>query len=430
MICFSGMLLSFQSTKFSEKVKAGIATGILLTTFIFILVKTKQGIPVFDEYTSIFEFLCKYQDANSTREKFSLILQPYFECRIPVPYSIILIFSFLSGPTLPLNLIISLNAVVLLVIALLLFQSMTEFKFPMTYIPWFLLFIFHTQFLQSSFNSLSGLCYNGVILFTLLALRSFALNTNRGRLLALLFAILGMLTFGNGLLIIPLLFLQSLRFRGFKVSIVYIVPLIIVAILYFSNYHPHVTGKESASLFALLYYVPVFLGSAFQFFYASHLPFIIGICILSLYTYASVKRYDLKNPLLYYGLGFIILTAIITSGFRATITVEAAMKLRYGLFSSFALLMAILISLELFHKKINQHVLRRVAIAAVVYNLMAANFFYPESVLTIKHNIMMLETWKSGAAIVTPSAYYPGGLEPVLECSFEDELWRIDHFND
>ncbi len=425
MVCLAFMLaLYHHSWKLDMTYQSGIAMFILISGFIYILLKTKQNVPVFDEYTGMFDFLCSYSKSTSIQEKLHLLFEPYFECRIPVPYLVVLIISSLPGSLIPLNLIVTMNALVLLLIGLLLFRSMAEKSKLLYFIPWFLMLVFHTEFMQSSFNSLSGLCYNGVLLFSLLAFHFIRIENIKARILALFFALLAIFTFGNGLLLIPLIVFESVRSDRWKKSLFFILPLLLAFIFYFNDYHPVRPEKIEFNFGNFLLYVPLFLGSAFQFFYSGILPFLIGLSVLTLFAFATWKSYYRKNPILYYFLSFLILTAFLNAAFRSSISAETALRLRYGIFSSFAVLCSVLVFLDLFPEWMNKKVLERIAIAAVLYNLLTTHFFYPESVLTIVHNKEMLREWKSNGKIKSGSPYYPGGLEPVLECSDELGFWK------
>lgn len=430
LICLALMLFIFSvPIKLSDKQRISLAISTLVLSFIFILIKTKENVPVFDDYTAIYTFLCKDRNSTSITEKLCLFFQPYFECRIPIPYLIVYFFSALPCETIPLNLMVSVNALVLLSIGILLFSSIKNKASVSNHLPWFLFFIFHSEFMQSSFSPLSGLCYNGVILFSLLSFRSMKKGTKQGNIESAIFSILAIFTFGNGLLVIPLLFIQTVRAKGIRKSMLIISPLVLAAVIYFSNYHPERPVSYPFHLGDFLFFIPVFLGSAFQFFYSSSIPFLTGIFILTLYIYAGIKRYDKTNPVLYYTLGFIILTAVVSASFRTAPSFEAALKLRYGVFSSFAILCSFFIAIELFDFQNNKKVLRLISGSAIIYNLLSANFFYPESVLTIQHNKAMLQEWKNTGDFEEVSAYYPGDLKSVLKCSYEYGYWEIDQKN-
>jgi len=425
LICLAFMNLAYLPfLKLNIRQKAGWAVFILLAFFSSLLVLTKQSVPIYDDYTGIFNFICHFLNSNTFSEKIGLFLDPYFECRIPVAYLLVLLYSFLPGETIHLNLMIVVNALVLLLIASLLFNTLKNRKEIRPYFPWILLFLFHSEFMQSSFSPLSGICYNGSILFSVLALRSMSIEHSKGMYRAILFGLLAIYTFGNGLLIVPLLLIFSSRKFGWKKTIFPFALLLFFSLLYFINYHPQ---SQTASVFDLKYFllfVPVFLGSAFQFFYSAYLPFLIGILIITLYIYASFSGYEKKNPVLYYSLGFIILTAMLTAGFRTTESFEIALKLRYGVFSSFAILGSLFMAMEMFSERLSEKLLILISGTAIVYNLMTAQFFYPESVLTIVHNKEMLERWQSTGEFEEISPYYPSGIKPVLECSYSLSLWK------
>ncbi len=426
LVCLALMMSCYSSVfNLQNTQRSGLAVFILLSSFIFILIKTKQSTPVFDEYTATFDFFCKYSEANSIKEKFRIFMEPYFECRTPIPFVISLLYAKLKSGYFPFSLAISINAILLLWSSILLFRSVSNQSKLTLYLPFLLLFIFNSQFLISSINSFSGLSYHGVILLSILAIRALSYNSIRGRICALIFALMAIFTFGNGLVIIPLLFLQELRQRGLKNAVLLISPLLLAGVYYFYDYHPFELEKNPFDVLKFLMYIPVFLGSSFQFFYKEQLPFVIGLCILTLYIYATVKSYFVKNPILYYSMGFIILSAVMTAAFRHTISFDTALRLRYGLFSSFATFVAVLMAFELFPGLTAKPFIKKIAGIAVVFNLATTLFFYPESSLLIINNKQMLQEWKVSGNIKKHTPYFPGDLDHVIKCSTKKGWWKI-----
>lgn len=426
LICLSIMNLSYlPSLNLPDLLKARWSVFVLLSFFSMLLILTKQHVPIYDDYTGIFKFICQYRNSETFSEKLGLFWEPYFECRIPVAYLVVLLFSFLPGEAIPLNLMIVFNAIILLWIAVLLFKTIKNQQGILPYFPWFLLFLFHSEFMQSSVSPLSGICYNGSILFSVLALRSMSAEHPKGIYAAIVFGWLAMYTFGNGLLVVPLLLILSLRKFGRKKTILPFIILLLFSTVYFLNYHPQSQTESVFNLSYFLLFIPVFLGSAFQFFYSAYLPFLIGLGIITLYIYASFNGYDKKNPVIYYSLGFIILTAAMTAAFRTTESFEIALKLRYGIFSSFAIFCSLYMFLEIFSAKTSKKLMQRMSAVAIVYNLLAALFFYPETVLTIKHNREMLNVWLDTGKFEEVSAFYPSEIRPILECSQNLKLWNI-----
>lgn len=426
LICLAVMRICYWD-RFSIKDKSRVVLAILvlLSSYLFLLIKTKQNVPVYDEYTAVFEFLCRYDASGTFREKLRLIFEPYFECRTVVPYLFILFISKLSSGVFPFDLIVAINTLTLLLIAIMLYRSALIKDRLILYLPFLLLLVFHSQHILSTFNSFSGLCYHGAVLFTLGAFHSVSKGGRKNDLKTLAFALLAIFTFGHGLLIIPLLFHYKLRRFGLKKAIVFILPLLLAGFFYFYDYHPYQFEKSPFNFFNFVLYIPVFLGSAFQFFYSPILPFILGTGIIVLFTYSTFKSYHLKNPVIYYGIAFIILTAALTAGFRHTSAFDTALRLRYGIFSSLAIFGSLVITLELFPALLKKRFLHSILTIVILYNLATTLFFYPESSMTIRKNKNMLREWSIFQSEIESSAAYPGGLERVIKCSREKGLWKM-----
>ncbi len=403
-----------------------ISTLVLLASFIFLLTKTKGGIPVFDEYTAIYQFLCEYRQGENMAEKFSIIARPYFECRIIIPYYFILLVSNFMSEPVPLNLLVALNAFTLLIISVILFRTLSRRRTLLKWFPWLLFIILHTGYMQSSFNALSGLCYNGAFLFSISAIHFACGNKRNSILLAFLFSLASIFSFGNGLLAVPLVSLIITRLRNFRTAMAYTAAMLAVIALYFWQYQAQSNGGPQFDLVYFILYIPVFLGSSLQFFYSPYLPFLTGLIILIYFAHLSIRRYDLKNPILYYSLLFLILTAFTTAVFRQTDTIDSALKLRYGIFSSFTIFCSLLIYVDRSQGRLIEATLVKIVYAAIAFNLLSANFFYPESALTIDHNREMLLRWKRGLPVEQRSAFYPPGLSPVLDCSVESGMLQIE----
>jgi len=406
----------------SEKSFRNIASGFFLLAFILFLWITKKNIPVFDEFTGLFEFLGKIQTATNWREKIQLLNEPYFECKVPVDYLIAWMVFKITGPVYLLHTLLALNACTLFLIARILLRHAGLHEKRAMYFPFLFLFIFQAEFMQSSLNAFSGLCYNGTLLFSLLAFLQADKNKFSNAILTMVFATLAIFSFGNGMCVIPVLIIQLLFKTENKNRVWMMAGLVILSLAYFINYHPNNLRADKFDWLSFLLFTPVFLGSALQFFYVYPLPLLAGVIMLWI-LFRSLRNKTYKQlPAPFYLLLFISGTALLGAWYRHGSGSDAPLRLRYGVFSAFAILCSICLLLKLWPEHINLKFIRYVAILAIAYNLLSGFFFYPESVLTILNNKIMLQHWKNHIPLERHSPYYPPDLEPVIQLAVDQKV--------
>lgn len=396
-----------------------ILTGI----YAFLLLNVKQNTPVFDEYSAIINFICAHRDQNDYWQSFTLLFHPYYECRIPVPMIISLSGLLFPGDVFAFNFLVLINVLMLVITGYVLYKSSEIEKSGLQLFPSLLLLILNAEYIMSTGNSLSGLCYNGVLLFSVLCLKQLH-RAERFRWSIVIFLLLAVYSFGNGLLLLPLLFWMLIRKKVFQGKWFFIILLTLTAFSYLLAYQPQSLESGDFDLFRLMVFIPVFLGSSFQFFYTIHLPLLMGLLVLSTFVLACYHRYDQKNPVLFHSLLFLILTACVTAWFRHAFREEAPLRLRYGVFSTFSIYISLLIILELFPellKKVKSNVF---FYGFLSYNLLAGFFFYPETALLYKYNREMIQSFRKSGKIEHDTPYYIRGYQPELKCAIQHGLLK------
>jgi hypothetical protein len=127
-----------------------------------------------------------------------------------------------------------------------------------------------------------------------------------------------------------------------------------------------------------VYFIPVLLGSAFQFFYIIPVPILIGSLIFFVFILALFMDWYKKSTYTFLMLTFLIFSALAAAPFRSANIpgVYYALETRYGFFSIIATALALMLLIEnvlSFRKKF-----KLLFLSALVYNLLSGIFFYPE----------------------------------------------------
>ena len=216
---------------------------------------------------------------------------------------------------------------------------------------------FHIQSFENIFWGVSSLCNFGVILFSLLALYFTAFHPQKV-ILSLLFAVCATFTYGNGLMVLPVIgviYLLSGHRKQFLATLIFT---IVVAIIYFIDFHP-ITQNLSFSdpqqvkegffgLFGFIgsiatlgaYRVPLqmmYVASAFGMFMVVLFIWLYSKQILPLWNAALLKsRYD--KPTAVFALSLIMFVGITTLALTykriPTDSFEGMFKGRYRMYSA------------------------------------------------------------------------------------------------
>lgn len=415
MLVVSGSLLLVRVAYQANRDAAAIPILGLLWFGYFILIQFRHPavIPFFDDYTG---FLDDYSAIRLGRSPCSLpewIWQTYWECRIPLPRLCFLGLSSLLGNQVFLGAKL-LTTLLLALIAYILLLQTDQRRNPVTALL-ILSGLLHFGYFFSSLSGLSGTCYYGSLLGSIWALH--LQQRNRSIVLILLAASAGALCFASGFVVFLVLALRAWR-TGRKSAAGWIAGwTLFFCLLYFYDYHPQrLNALDGFYPVGFLAFIPIFLGNSLQFLYHWALPLLSGLSL----TILLLRKHRERTQGIWFDL-LLTITGIasMTAFFRHPAGVDWALNIRYGIFSTVALLAGLFL---LDPRKASQ---ARWLLPVLLIGLLRTFFFYPETALTQKKNLEMIREWQHGKTERPSRPFYPDNTETVLQRSAEAGLWTI-----
>lgn len=364
-------LLSFIAV--IKRNRFSISIGIVVSTFFFLLLKDAVNIPINDDYTTLLDFINRYVDAPNTGVRFGMLTGFYWESRLVITRCLLLFeYTLLSHVDIKI-LIVSAN-LCLVSIALLLLRSIEndEGRLKIGFIV--ILLLFNPGYYDATFWANDAIHYQFSLLFALITFR-FALKDGTGnRIIAATAAVISGLSFGNGLLVFPIVTLLVLLKKNYRYSLLWFVGGLVFIFLYM---------KDSPSKDMLSFHTPsayfiyscLFLGNIFQFNYQYALPFIAGIMMWGAVVWLMYKRSYEQYSLIAGTMLYCVASSLVAAHFRLRFGVEEALSNRYGIFSVLAL-SCILIGF--YNSSCKRSVYYRIVPLALLFYCCTGFFYYPE----------------------------------------------------
>ncbi len=413
-----------------------LSSSAVIIFYFFFLLKDAVNVPITDDFR-VLKFLAQYANCHSFSGQLQLLLQPMRISamrEVPKLYLITLIKIF---GAINFKWLIWINGLVLLAVCGLLFNffsySSTEKN---AFASWqkellllaFLFILLQFQSFDTAFWTISGIASYWTILFTLLAIQAAGGNSRSGFALSVLFSLLASFTQGNGLVAFPvcavLFYLQGHK----KQALGMLLSLLITYILYMlTSPYPTDMAKWEFNLFGILIFAAGFLGSSMQFMYVMYLPVATGFICLGVFIYATVKKYYLRNRFIYATLLFVIMTAFVTAPMRLS---SGPLMSRYGIYSSAAVVLCIIVCVEIFWKKnienpnFKVQVSRLILLCAIGYNFLSGFMFYPEVPIRKVKLQNFVSDWKNGRPITYKGPVIIDGACNYLDAAVKTGVWH------
>lgn len=284
------------------------------------------------------------------------------------------------------------------------------------------LFLFQPIYFDSAVWAMSSLSNFPVICFSFAAIFTWFANK---KVISLCFAVLAAFTQGNGLAVLPAIFLTQFlnNHKLSQKSLMAAVFFFILTSLYFLGYcQPPQHAGNFNSLAAALYFLS-FLGN-FASFYEGSSPFIpvfFGLGIFAVYLFLAKKKYYNLNPKVFTMLTFIIITAILGAWGRHILGVNQALSYRYKINTAFLYDIFFLASLEIIKSqdwKINLCIL--FSAIAFFYNVVSYSFYWHYNADRQNNLIKGLQIWPHSKKLL----FYPdqNKADDILR---ENLKWRV-----
>ena len=289
---------------------------------------------------------------------------------------------------------------------------------------------FQFQYYDVTTWASGGIGHGCTVFYALLTLYSVNRNTPLSFFISLLLCWITVLNFPSGFPVLAAGLLLLLSQQRKKESLIWIASCLLIAGFCFHNYSAHELNASSG--FALpelasrvangFLFSCVFLGSFFQFLYAITLPALFGLVIWIFFLVLTVKKYYLKNPLLYGILAFILMVSCLPPIGRAGCSIESGLTVRYGIYSIVAVAACIIAWLEIIDKKYLNRAGRAAFIFSLSYHFTSNLFFYPEVPIRKELLSSVMTNMKEGKDYILPP-HTPENGKVILEESMHNHIY-------
>ncbi len=390
--------------------------------FIFLQVHC-VNVPINDDFATILRFSNRYFFAGSAAEKLSLLTAFHAECRLITTRVIIITLHFFTGAVNIKWLLLVANCCLPLIIAICC-KAMPELRFRATVTLMMALLVFQFGYYDAIVWATDALHYQFTILFLVLCLHLLTKKEAGYQAAALLAALLAAITFGNGLLVLPIAILYFLLHGRMQTALIWATVAAVLFGLYFYGFNAGGTGVEIHNPLQYIIYSCCFLGGAFQFMYQMYLPFAAGLFIWGLFVFLTVKRYYLKNYFVYGLFLFVILSSLAAAQFRLNFGVAEAISNRYGIFSVLAISAVLMALADILPARFERGFIAAGLCCTVLYHLLSGIFFFPEVPIRKQKLEAFIQDIKADRPFVAVDPIIPAGADAVTREAMYKKIYR------
>jgi len=323
-----------QNLKDNKESFSSIVLSILVSIYIFTVLKYTSIMPIEDDYGAVLRFLNDYLNIENTLDKFKLLFSQHMEHRIVFNRLVELLQFKVFGEVNFIYLTLFGNLGWLLIVYILWsYSKKNNFITLFSFMPIALMML---AFSHSSLMTwaMASIQQYWQLLFSILTI--FFLTHNR-TYIAYTFMIIAIFTGGGGLALIPIVGLYYLVHRNWKQLIVTLLLSISVVYFYFIVLDFHklsdsmsmllVTFKHNYML--LFYYIFAFLGNFVE--HTMEAIYVGGTFVLLFLIRA--KTFFKQIPFIAWSILFIFSIALLTGLSRSMFGPDQAMSSRYSIYS-------------------------------------------------------------------------------------------------
>ena len=288
---------------------------------------------------------------------------------------------------------------------------------PVTFI------LFNFSYGESSTWAMAALSNFYMIFFAFAAIYFINLESKKYLLIAIIFALLASFSFGGGLLVFAPLILICL-YQGRHKDGLLLVFILLAALYVYFLYDPlgglsrPAISLDIKNLADMLLFFIVFLGSPLKNIYLS---FALGLVLLLIFFYLTIKKYFRHNIVTYSGMIFILILAAGASYSRFSFGIGYALVSRYAFYSSVYICLCYLafIEIRLPSKKIHTAIAARALVLSLApISLISYGLFPIQAGLKNMLNIPYVYFVQKAAG----STYFP---IDALEVFYEEQANKI-----
>ncbi|HEY1994271.1 MAG TPA: hypothetical protein VGG81_07695 [Edaphobacter sp.] len=229
-------------------------------------------------------------------------------------------------------------------------------------------FIFQLQYASALNFASCSIQEIGVIAFSLLSIYFLSKDAGNISVISYAFTVLAALSSPNGFFLAPVgAFMLAGRRQWKQLGIWTAVFCVLLGLYMFRYSGVPITAVDKTPAHSInLIYALAFVGASAAR-YVSILPaLVLGFLICGIVVLAAIKRYDQRNPAVFYSMVFILINAVAVSGLRSGQGVAQSLASRYRIYSNLMLAFSYLFLLQQWILRWKGIAARRLAITAAI----------------------------------------------------------------
>jgi hypothetical protein len=343
--------------------------------FYFILCRTAVNLPILDDYQIILGTTNSLSQAHTLTSQAAIVLNSEHNgYKLMFENGVVGALYDITGHIYILPLVVFGNAfalVIFSVVALMAKDAATDVLTWLIRLVPAAYFLFQLQYASALNFASSSLQHLAVVAFSLLAIYFLSRHARSTFVLSCIASVLAIASSPNGFFLAPVGVLMIIQQKRWKWLACWITLFLIMLGLYLFHYTsmPAPEGSHEAAATSLhhinVIYALSFVGSSVAR-YSSVLPSVLlGILLCAFAGFATVRRYFLQNPAVFYSMLFILINAIAVSSLRSDSGVAQSLASRYRTYSNLMLVFSYLFIAETILPKWKSSVARRTAFAAI-----------------------------------------------------------------
>ncbi|MBK8846258.1 MAG: hypothetical protein IPO27_06675 [Bacteroidetes bacterium] len=373
--------------------------------------------PLTDDYGMLLSFAVDFIRNATTENRLNLLSGTYNETRPVLNRFLFLSYYHLSS---------SLNFATYTILVNVLFMAIIPVMYFLVdrSLAWLAIFAI-LVFTISSYDTYlwaSTANYLFCVLFATMAILFATKNKTIHFVLSLVAGAACLLSFGNGILLFPLLILFFLLNKKYvrAATTFLLCAVLVVAYLFQYSYWP-TQNFSLPTLSGFFSYAVVFAGSSFQFMYQYWLPAIAGSILLAACIHLLYKKAWLYTPL-FYLLLFLWGSAFIAALFRSNMGLAQAFSNRYMFYSALIIATTLMCYQHLYPLLFKRN-FKIILIGCIGIRMLGGIFFYPEAALRKQRLMELQRQYCNGQQLQPDQMIVPGEATMILDKARQNNMY-------
>jgi hypothetical protein len=366
----------------SEKWRLVIAICLIAApalAFYIILFKTAVNLPLLDDYQSILDVANSIAKTHDPLSRLGVVVTSQHNGYKQVTNNVLVWACYrFTGQVRMLPLIAIGDAFALLIflpVALMAKSPTTDRASRLLLLVPVACFIFQLQYASALNFASCSIQELGVVAFSLLSIYFLSKDARNIFVISCIFAVLAVLSSPNGFFLAPVGAFMLAKQRHWKQLMTWAAIFCVLLGLYLFRYAgvPSATGAKATAGHSInLIYALAFVGASAARYVSIAPALVLGILLCGIVVLAAIKRYDLRNPAVFYSMVFILINAVAVSSLRSDQGVAQSLASRYRIYSNLMLAFSYLFLLEQWILRWKGIAARRLVITAAI--MLSATF--------------------------------------------------------